>query len=230
MSFIENLMKFIIKSSLITGFLFTILTSISSQVNIKVGYNGAFLNTPNLNNIIAQYNQSLEETFDALDEFKSLHGLELGVRYKIGKAGFEASWHSGLGTSDVFGVVNGSNYSKKYWMSLTEYSVNAESYFGYLGIGAGLGYRTLRLKTDIAGARRKRQELDISSGFNGKLYLIFQLAGDKVSLAVKPYIQIPLSDLSFPVFAKQIGADPLTESKDRFRVFGISLVLYNGKQ
>lgn len=200
------------------------------QFNIKVGYNAAFVEAPRLNNMVDVYNSGLVKPYDVLDKFSSLHGLELGVRYRIGNTGFEASWHSGLNTSDVYAEIDGSNYSKKYFISLTEYALQAENYIGYFGFGAGLGYRTARIKTDIPGSRRKRQELDASSGFNGKLYLIFQIPGEKVALAFKPYIQIPLSELSFPGFAEQLGLDASTETKDRFRAFGFSIVLYNGKQ
>lgn len=201
-----------------------------SQFNIKVGYNGAFLNAPNLNKMVDVYNEGLEKSIDDLDRFKSLHGLEIGVRYRIGRAGFEASWNSVSTSSDIFAEINGANFSKKYWLSLTEYALHAESYFSYFGFGAGLGYRTARMKTDIIGSRRKKQELDVSSGFNGKLYLIFQIPGDKVALAFKPYIQIPLSDLDFSQFGNQLLLDPLPQTKDRMKIYGISIVLYNGKQ
>lgn len=205
-------------------------STVTGQFNIKVGYNAIFIEAPNLNRMVDIYNSSLENPYDKLDKFTSLHGLELGLRYRIGNTGFEASWHSGLNTSDVYAQIGGSNFSKKYWISLTEYALQAENYLGYFGFGAGLGYRTARIKTDIPGARRKRQELDASSGFTGKLFLIFQIPGDKVALAFKPYIQIPLSDLSFPGFAEQLGSDPATDINDRLRAFGLSLVLYNGKQ
>ncbi|MFZ1702952.1 MAG: hypothetical protein WAT79_01325 [Saprospiraceae bacterium] len=223
-------MKIFLQRGLFVSIMYVWTFPLLAQFNIKVGYNAAFVKVPTINNMIDQYNEGLEETFDALDPFRSLHGLEIGVRYKMGKAAFEASWTSVSNSSDVFAVENGANFSKKYWLSLTEYSVNAESHFSYFGFGAGIGYRTSRMKTDILGARRKKQELDRSSGFNGKLYLIFQIPGEKVALAVKPYIQIPLSDLDFPAFANKLNLDPIPQTKERFQVFGISIVLYNGKQ
>jgi hypothetical protein len=201
-----------------------------SQFNIKVGYNGAILKAPSLNNMITLYNNDLTTKYDELDKFTSLHGLEIGVRYRIGNAGFEASWNSINSSTDVFGVINGSNFSKKYWLSMTEYALHAESYYNYFGIGAGLGYRTARMKTDIPGSRRKKQELDVSSGYNGKLYLIFQIPGDNVALVLKPYVQIPFSKLQFEGFAEQLGLNPIPDSNDDFRVFGLSILLYNGKQ
>lgn len=223
-------MKLITRTGLISGILVVFCQFLQAQFNVKVGYNAAFINAPTLDKMIEDYNQSLEVTLDELDRFRSLHGLEIGVRYRMGNSAFEATWHSGLGTSDVFGEINGSNFSKKYWMSLTEYAIQAEQYFGFAGFGAGIGHRTARIKTDIPGSRRKRQELDATSGFHGKLYLVFQIPGDKVALAVKPYYQIPLSDLNFEGFAKQLNASPQTETKDRLQTWGISIVLYNGKQ
>lgn len=230
MSFIENLMKFISRTTLIVWIFLIGNFPITAQFNVKVGYNAVFLDIPQVNGMVRQYNAGLAEPLDDLDEFSSLHGLELGVRYKIGNTGFEASWNSGLGNSDVFAVINGSNFSKKYFMSLSEFALHAESYYRWFGFGAGIGYRTARIRTDIAGSRRKRQELDSSSGFTGKIFLIFQIPGDKVALAFKPYYQIPLSDLSFPGFANQLGLNPLPDVNDRFKSFGISIVLYNGKQ
>lgn len=223
-------MKFITRTILIAGFCIFFSHNSFGQVNIKVGYNGAFTQSPTLDNMVKLYNEKLDEIYDDLEPFSSLHGLELGVRYRMGNSAFEASWHSGLNSSDVYGVINGSSFSKKYFMSLTEYALHAEQYFGYVGFGAGLGYRTARMKTDIAGSRRKRQELDVTSGFSAKIFLVFQLPGDKVALAIKPYYQIPLSDLNFDGLATQMELDPGIKTKDRLQTWGISIVLYNGKQ
>ena len=116
------------------------------------------------------------------------------------------------------------------------YSFGLENYIGKFGYGAAIGYRTARIKTDIVGAPRKKETITAESGFASKFYLIFQYPGEKVGIAFKPYVQVPLTNIDISSFDQElniqldknyVAAKPLEE---RFFIYGISIVLYNGKQ
>ena len=225
-------------------FFFTLiyLNVLVSQLNIKVGYTGGFTSAHDLNNIVRKFNEDFIGKYggrldDALNEIRSMHGLEIGLRYRINRVGFELSWHNMSDKSDVFGQLNDkTSFQDKWFVSLTEYSLGVENYFGKVGYGASIGHRTARAKTDIFGAPRKKKSVTSESGYASKFYLLFQFPGEKVGIAFKPYVKVPLSNLDMSSFDQElnvqldknyVAAKPLDE---RFFLYGISIVLYNGRQ
>jgi hypothetical protein len=210
-----------------------------SQMNIKVGYITGRTEAQSYNDIVDHFNRNIESVYvldDALDPLRWMHGLELGVRYKIRNVGFELSWSGLQKRSDVFASQNNVNrLQSRLFTGLTEYSLGAENYYGFFGYGASLGYRYLTIKTDVPGSRRKRSEILGEDGWAGKFYLIFSLPGDNVALAFKPYIQFPLTEYSMDGFENGINSKyefPQRDfvSPERFFMYGISVVLYNGRQ
>ena len=114
--------------------------------------------------------------------------------------------------------------------------MGVENYFGNLGYGASLGYRTVRIKTDISGAPRKKRSVTSESGFGSKFYLIFQFPGEKVGIAFKPYVQVPLKNLDISNFDQELNVQlddsymAVRPQEERFFMYGLSIVLYNGRQ
>lgn len=217
--------------------------SAAGQVNLKVGYAGGFTKAPVLNAVVSKFNTDFVSNNpsgrldDALNDFRSLHGLEIGVRYRINRVGFEVSWNSMSDKSDIFGTMaDKSTFQDKWFLSLTEFSTGIENYFGHFGYGASLGYRTARLKTDIPGAPRKKRSVTHESGLASKFYLIFQFPGDKVGIAFKPYVQVPLKNLDISSFDQELNVQidnsymAVKPQEERFFLYGISIVLYNGRQ
>jgi len=217
--------------------------SLTSQMNIKVGYTGGFTKAPVLNKVVDDFNvdflnkQTEGRLDDQLDRLKSMHGIEVGLRYRINSVGFELSWQSMSDKSDVIGTMsNKALFQDKWFFSLTEYSLGVENYFGNLGYGASLGYRTVRIKTDISGAPRKKRSVTSESGFGSKFYLIFQFPGEKVGIAFKPYVQVPLKNLDISNFDQELNVQlddsymAVRPQEERFFMYGLSIVLYNGRQ
>lgn len=209
------------------------------QLNIKVGYITGRTEAPGYNDIVDHFNSNIESVYildDALDPLRWMHGLELGVRYKIRNVGFELSWSGLQKRADVFASLNNVNrLQSRLFTGLTEYSLSAENYYGFFGYGASIGYRYLTIKTDVPGSRRRRSELLGEDGWAGKLYLIFSLPGDNVALAFKPYIQFPLTEYAMDGFENGINDKFDFPQRDfvepeRFFMYGISVVLYNGRQ
>jgi hypothetical protein len=216
---------------------------LSSQLNIKIGYTGGFTKAPIVNKIVHDFNANYTNAQPggkldvALPDFRSLNGLEIGLRYRIKRMGFEASWSNISGRSDVYGVLSTNlAFKDKWFLSLTEYSFGIENYFGHFGYGASLGYRTARFKTDIVGSTRKKKLVTDESGWGSKFYLIFQFPGQKVGIAFKPYIQVPLQTIDVSSFDQELNEqlNPSYQSvkplEEKFMMYGISIVLYNGRQ
>ena len=212
--------------------------SLSAQWNIKVGYAGGFMKAPVLNNVIDNFNNKYNTFEDKMDPFRSIHGLEIGLRYRLNSVGFEASWNSMSSKSDFIGKLPGSNvnFQDRWFMSMTEYSFGLENYIGDFGYGASLGYRTFRMKTDITGSTRKKRLVADEPGFSSKFYLLYQVPGNKVGIAFKPYVQFPLQEIDISDFDQDLnvqfddGYNAAKPQLEKFFMYGISIVLYNGKQ
>lgn len=233
------------RKKLFMSFILTIslYLSVIGQFNIKVGYASGFTKAPILNTIVDKFNGDFinnnpeGKLDDMLDHIRSLHGVEVGLRYRMNAVGFELSWHNMSHKSDVIGTLNNkSSFQDKWFTSLTEYALGIENYFGNFGYGASIGYRTARIKTDITGAPRKKRLVTTESGMASKFYLIFQYPGDKVGIAFKPYVQVPLKDADVSSFDQELNAQlnnsylAVQPQAEKFFLYGISIVLYNGKQ
>ncbi|MBK8517389.1 MAG: hypothetical protein IPL55_14225 [Saprospiraceae bacterium] len=231
------------RNVLVCCIIFAISSLCNGQLNIKVGYTNGFMDAPILNKVVTNFNESFTSKYpgsfldDNLNKFSSVHGLEIGLRYRVNSVGFELSWNSMSDKSDVYATLpNKVSFQDKWFLSLTEYSAGIENYFGHFGYGASLGYRTARMKTDIFGAPRKKRKVVEESGFASKFYLIFQFGGEKVGIAFKPYVQVPLRNLDISNFDQELNVQgdsaykAIKPQEERFFLYGISIVLYNGKQ
>lgn len=212
-----------------------------AQLNLKVGYNGARVNAKKTNEIIDQFNKTLlaqsTNFHDDLNTIKFMHGIEIGLRYRLRNIGFELGWSSISSKGDVYAnLVDNKLFQDKWYYSLTEYSAGVENYFGKFGYGASIGYQTYRIKTDITGVQRKKSLIEAENALTSKLYLIFQFPGDLVGIAFKPYVQIPLGKYNISAFDQslneqiQAGYQSTGNYEEDMKLFGISILLYNGKQ
>ena len=213
-----------------------------NQLNIKIGYNGGHSSAPAMNGIITQFNNDFVSKYGGkmespLDEVKLMNGLEIGARYRMGSVGFELTWNSMSDINDVYGVLSsGTKFQSKWFTSLTQYALGIENYIGNFGYGASLGYRTAKIKSAIDGAKRKRSNIVTDSGLVSKFYLLYQFPSNVVALAIKPYIEVPLKDIDIRNFDQELfyRIDPSYNSpkpiNERYMLYGISIVLYNGPQ
>jgi hypothetical protein len=226
------------------GLFFFVLSSgiLSAQLNIKVGYAGGVVQASVLDEIVDDFNAKYLASNpsgrldDELDRFSSIHGLEIGLRYRINNLGFEGTWNNFSSNSDVIGILDSkASFQDKYFLSLTSYSAGVENYIGKFGFGASLAYRIFKMRTDISGATKKRKTITNEDGFASRIYLTFQFPGDKVGIAFKPFVELPLGSMDITGFDQELGSQidsnyEATSKNMRLSLYGISIVLYNGLQ
>lgn len=213
-----------------------------NQLNIKIGYNGGYSSAPAMNGVITQFNNDFVSKYGGkmespLDEVKLMNGLEIGARYRMNSIGFELTWNSMSDINEVYGnLSSGTKFQSKWYTSLTQYALGIENYIGNFGYGVSLGYRTAKIRSAIDGSKRKKSNIVTESELVSKFYLLYQLPSDVVALAIKPYIEFPLNDIDIRNFDQELfyRIDPSYISpkpiNERFMLFGISIVLYNGPQ
>lgn len=222
-----------VKTILVPLILLFLVTGLSAQFNIKVGYSGSYHQLTEFNNQFKIHNENPDNGFleDPFPKVHVLHGLEAGFRYKFGKhIGVEATWSngqtrrvqtSGFDANEVF-------IEKKWRLSSNEYSIGLENYFGNLGYGASLGYRKSKI-SKFKSNSRKYFEVQEDKFLNLNVHLIITVETGNGTFALKPFYQAPLSDWTIDAFADNLNpGGNNTNLVENFRSFGLSFVFYNG--
>ena len=70
------------------------------------------MKAPVLNKVVDNFNTKYVKLDDKLDQFRSMHGIEIGLRYRLNRVGFELSWSSISDRSDYIGNINGTFHTR----------------------------------------------------------------------------------------------------------------------
>ena len=206
--------------------------SLSAQLNIKVGYEYNRSNDVALANLISQYNAEHPFLEAPLDQAKNKSGVALGLRYRYYTTAVELFAHRSSGDSEAIGIDNGSSFSEKISTTNLYYGVALENQFGIIGVGASIGYETLKFKSRISGRDKNREFLN-QQELASRLYLNFEFPSDKIALSIKPYYHFSLGEYDLVPFKKELLPDVDINTADlviKPSSWGITLILYNGGQ
>ena len=209
------------------------------QFNLKVGYSLGFV-SPEVNNaIIADYNATLSTFYDDFQpaaDIKLIYGISLGARYKLGIGSLELNWENLGRTIKSIGFINpvppspASSATEEYRYSFNMLMITYESSFKSIGVGSSIGRNQINIQRDTGDKVSLFKNDDDRNQFFTRFHLTFNFYGSStVAFAIKPFIQIPLSDINLQPFATKVGAtnDRYDES---FPMFGLSFAFYNGRQ
>jgi hypothetical protein len=204
---------------------------LQAQLNLKIGYDGAFAAAPAVNNSIAAYNQSATNVLnEAIPKFHWLHGLNMGVRYKKRFLSTEIAWES-LGNRITAVEVDGTNASEKtIYFRLNHLAFNQELSFGFAGIGASAEWGFYTIETDLSGTSQKKT-LSAHQPFSSKIFLSFNFKGsDLLSFSVKPYYRLMWTRGLNTQNLNALWQNGLQGEEMSLDHFGIHLCFYNGPQ
>lgn len=166
-----------------------------------------------------------------MKNIKTMHGINIGLRYKVTDASsFELSWEN-LGTDVLaFGERdNGSFEETEIFYTFNQYFLSYQSYFGDIGLGSSIGYNNVKIQERLNAERRST--LDIPNQWVARINLSYNFgASDKVSLSLQPFVQIPITSVDLSSLSSNFGIDPLQDNDETFLTYGLTLVFYNGRQ
>ncbi|MBT8229018.1 MAG: hypothetical protein KJO50_02075, partial [Bacteroidia bacterium] len=159
-----NVFGLLIRRHLIILFLFTICTNMSSQVQIKIGYNLGFMSPGVYDQMVSEFNISNFEIIDIpLDELDFMQGVELGARYQLAENAVEFSWSNLKQDGAAVGETeSGALFEEEFFYSMNQFTLSFENFFGPLSIGTGIGYNRIRFRERIAGSDHKRDLINDS--------------------------------------------------------------------
>ena len=206
------------------------IASAYSQVNIKIGYNIGFPQLPVNDDILAQFSPADSEVIDPFSPISFMHGIQLGLRYRVGNIAAEVGWESISRdrTALTYRAANDSFTDRQYNYSLSGLSVGVDNYFGRFGLGSVLLYNKLSIDRTIGN-----NNLGIVSDrqLALRLQFIWQVQeSEMVAVQIKPYYQFNLKGYSLSNLATDLDVSGSIDADESPKVFGISLIFYNGRQ
>ncbi len=204
-----------------------------AQSNIKVGYNGAYPQLSQVDELLTLYGAQNAEVESNFETPRFMHGIELGYRYTWSNLGIELGWTnlSNSSTAIHLDAATQETYDRELDFSFNSYGIGLQNLFGSVGYGANFSYNRLKIKSNIGTSSEKADVLK-DNFYGSRFYLMWNAYGSgNVSLSLQPYFQVSwseadLSDLSQSLLGNTNPPDgDLNESPV---LFGLSLVFYNG--
>lgn len=229
-------MKFLLKFSLLIIILSTVSQGLNAQINIKVGYSIGFLQSKVSDEILKEFN-TRNDWLGNEGEFgnwRSIHGLSMGLLYRSRIFGIEISYNNKLNKIEARGndpLLN-SRFEGDIQFKVNSLSAAYELYIGEtLGIGASLDWTTFKASYEINNDNNVDQLIK-QDGLSSHFYGIINLSGNEIiSLAIKPFIQVPWVDWDFTNLDRALNPNgsSIQNHEERVINFGFSIIFYNGR-
>lgn len=215
-------------SFILLGILFSTV-SVSAQIHFKVGYTPSYFEPEVNNNLLQAFNDRNPWLDDKFGDLNWSHGLDVGLRYRIGFVGIEASWRASFANVNAEGRLPTTNasFQKKFLYRYNTYSLGLENYIGRFGLGASVGYNRLSMRERTADDRLDvlKTEQWIGTLFAG----IYTEHNGSISFGLRPFVQLPLSRFDLTKLASNLGEPSAGDVMEKeYLVFGISLIIFNG--
>lgn len=211
-----------------------VANTMNGQFNMKVGYSFSHTNLEQTKSIFDRFNTNNPQSEKPLSPIKNYHGIELGLRYKFKHFGVDFGVTSNSGNTETLNVfqTNGSLDNDKWSISLVNYSLGLENYFGTFGYGASIGIQKLKYKTDFNRGQNKVTIFD-ESVLNSKFYFILEVPSNKIAFSIRPFISTTWQP--YNIQAIELALDPQStrpesEFDQNVLVYGISFLFLNGPQ
>lgn len=226
-----NIQKFLGSSFLISSFIILSMSYGFGQVNIKIGYNLGILNPQINNQILADFDDLNNDLLEIpLGDLHVMHGIGFGFRYKIDSYALELSWDNYSQSKNGIGETsNGGFFQQELFYSMNQFSFGFENYFGVFGLGSAVVWNKVKIKDRIANSDSKKT-LVSENQLNLKINASYNFRNKRmVGLSLKPFVQIPLSNISLDNLADELNVNA-PDQEESFLIWGISFIFYNGKQ
>lgn len=214
--------------------IFSLTNNLYGQLNLKVGYNIGYAKLDQTKSIFDRFNDINPQAEKKLSTVNIYNGIELGFRYRFENFGIDIGLSSMSGNSEALNVFqNDGSLGKDEWkLSLINYSIGLENYFGNFGYGATIGTQKLKYKTDFISSDGKKTVFD-QSALNSKFYLIIEVPSNKIAFSIRPYISTswkPYNIQDVELLFDAQSTRPEFEFDQDLIVYGLSFLFYNGPQ
>jgi hypothetical protein len=203
--------------------------NLTAQFNLKIGYNASFPSLSTTNELLAGFQVPNQEIVESFKKLSFMHGIQLGLRYRLGDVAFVAGWERISRDRSALSLATLSEAftTRTYDFSFSGFHGGFESYYGSFGFGSTLHSTRYKVSRQVS---TNNLILLNDTKWNLRLKLIWVLQeSNLVSVSIQPYYQFGLSDYDISAFATDISGENVNQLESP-RFLGISFVFYNGRQ
>lgn len=208
---------------------------ISAQINAYVGYvYSQNKDTKILNDIIGRYNTRNPTLLNRMASINSLHGVDLGVRYRFPSVSFEFNWINKFSqVHDRVMNADRTEYKNTLYYKSQTFCLGTELYYEWFGLGASIDWNRLVMKKEKSSDRVKEDWL-VQGGLSNHFFLNFEFdLNDAMAFSIRPYVQMPLYKNDFYGIEAKLNPDLAssvdpTAYKQKVVNWGIKLLFVNG--
>jgi hypothetical protein len=214
-------------------FLLFLTNRTHAQLNTIAGYAYGYTDVGILNSVIDTFNALTPKLSSSMIHLNSMHGMELGLRYRFPHLSLEFAWSnkfarvsnkSTAGTTEVKNTLSFTN---------SIFSFGGEFYFGKVGIGSSFDINTIKIKTTKPGFSQRDESVS-STYIANQFFVSFELpVNNFMSLSIRPYVQLPAQAFNFYKTAghlnSEIGPD-VGQFQNKVVTYGIKILFINGEK
>jgi hypothetical protein len=216
----------------ITLLLLLVAPSGHAQISFITGYTGGYHELDGYETIVDQRAATLENPASTFNELRFLHGVNIGVNYRIPVLSIEAMWTERFRISreESLDPVTGDDLPR---ISLTERfsgpSVGLNFHIENFLIGGAVNYHIFRQSARVG---RGERELLINDGILGAQVQIgyFKKLNRTNALSIHPYVYFPFSNTTLAPLDNYLNDNNSSDLDIDVMHFGLRVFLYNGPQ
>ncbi len=201
---------------------------ISSQVNLKTGYNISLLADTGLDGLMHEFNltQGYSQPFRQL---RWLHGIEAGLRTKRGLHAFEFTYQSAYQRMRAGGVTSGAEerFTDKINFGVQSAAAGYQVAGDRFGAGVDFVFQWYRTKAILASVSREWRDVQNHTALRWSLLLTFP-GSSGVDMAVQPYWVMPFDSYDLLPLRDFLVPESNYQT-DRWYRFGLTVMFYNGR-
>lgn len=229
--------RFLLFACTLSFWILTPPLSISAQFNAYVGYVlSKNQNDQIFNDVLDRYNTQLARKVKPMQHLNNLHGVDLGLRYRIPNISFELNWLNKFNqVKDRVMKADSTEFENILFYKAQSLCLGVEFYYQWFGIGTSFDWNLLRIRRGISTDTR-RTNIVADQNFSSHFYVNFEIPlSEALSFSIRPYWQLPYGSFDFYELEKNLNpthaatANP-DDYQKRISNFGVRLLFVNGSK
>lgn len=205
-----------------------------TQVNTMAGYVFGYSSIPALDGIIDSFNSRTPRLSSSMGHVNSMHGMLLGLRYRLPHLSLEFSWANSFARVSNRSSAGATEVKNTLSFSSNTFSLGGEFYFGKVGIGGSFDLNTHKITTAKPGSSLRDDSYSGKSSLTNHIFFSVELPiNERMSLSFRPYVQLPTSFFDFYRAAGHLNAEVGANTgqfQNKVTTYGIKIIFFNGEK
>jgi hypothetical protein len=215
-------------------FSFILINQTKAQINTMAGYVYGYSNIPALSGIVDSFNIKTPKLSSPMSHVNSMHGMVLGLRYRIPHLSLEFSWANTFARVSNRSTAGATEVKNTLSFSSNTFSLGGEFYFGKVGVGGSFDLNTYKVTTAKPGFSIRDDSYSGKSSLTNHIYLSIELPiNERMSLSFRPYVQLPTTSFDFYRTAVHLNTELSTnigQFQNHVTTYGIKIIFFNGEK